>query len=76
MQTAGVASLGVRPTFGGGERVLEVHLFDVQPDLYGTRLRVEFVRRQRGERKFATAAALVEQMARDARRARELLAVH
>ena len=44
----GVASLGVRPTFGGGERVLEVHLLDIDEDLYGMRLRVEFVRRQRG----------------------------
>jgi len=71
---SGVASLGVRPTFGGGERILEVHLFDVRADLYGARLRVEFVRRQRGERRFATAAALVEQMGRDAHRAREILA--
>jgi riboflavin kinase/FMN adenylyltransferase len=70
----GVASLGVRPTFGGGERILEVHLFDARPNLYGVRLRVEFVRRQRGERRFETAAALVEQMGRDARRAREILA--
>ncbi|MGZ6293969.1 MAG: riboflavin biosynthesis protein RibF [Candidatus Limnocylindrales bacterium] len=70
----GVASLGVRPTFGGGERVLEVHLFDVQADLYGERLRVEFVRRQRGERRFGTVAALIGQMDRDAVRAREILA--
>jgi len=71
---SGVASLGVRPTFGGGERILEAHLFDVGPDLYGRRLRVEFVRRQRGERRFGTAAALVVQMERDATRAREILA--
>src|SRR5262249_21373081 len=49
-----VASLGVRPTFGGGERLLEVHLFDFDGDLYGQQLRVEFVRRQRGERKFGS----------------------
>ena len=71
---SGVASLGVRPTFGGGERILEAHLFDVGPDLYGRRLRVEFVRRQRGERRFGTAAALIAQMKRDATRAREILA--
>ncbi|MGH2406968.1 MAG: riboflavin biosynthesis protein RibF [Candidatus Limnocylindrales bacterium] len=69
----GVVSLGVRPTFGGGARVLEVYLLDVDEDLYGQRLRVEFVRRQRGERRFATAAALIKQMGRDAARARVIL---
>jgi small subunit ribosomal protein S15 len=66
----GVASLGVRPTFGEGERLLEVNLFEFDGDLYGRRLRVEFVRRQRGERKFGSVGALVRQMERDAQRAR------
>jgi riboflavin kinase/FMN adenylyltransferase len=69
----GVASLGVRPTFGAGERVLEVHLFDTSEDLYGERLRVEFARRLRGEKRFSSAAALVRQMDRDAARARYVL---
>ena len=70
----GVASLGVRPTFGaGGARVLEVHLFDVNEDLYGRTLRVEFVRRLRGEKRFASAAALVRQMDHDSARARAVL---
>jgi riboflavin kinase/FMN adenylyltransferase len=73
-RAGGVASLGVRPTFGVGARVLEVHLFDFDEDLYGKRMRVEFVRRQRGERRFRSAAALVTQMDRDAARAREILA--
>ena len=69
----GVASLGVRPTFEPGERTLEVHLFDVDDDLYGERLRVGFLRRQRSERRFASAAALVAQMDRDVARARRIL---
>ncbi|CAN5754719.1 bifunctional riboflavin kinase/FAD synthetase [soil metagenome] len=70
----GVASLGVRPTFANdGPRLLEVHLFDFDEDLYGERLRVEFVRRQRGERKFASVPALVHQMDRDATRAQAIL---
>ena len=73
-QADGVASLGVRPTFGIGDRVLEVHLFDFDEELYGQRLRVEFVRRQRGERRFQNAAALVAQMDLDAARARRTLA--
>ena len=71
----GVASLGVRPTFEkGGARMLEVNLFDFDGDLYGRRLRVEFVRRLRGEKRFSSAEQLVRQMDRDARRAREVLA--
>jgi riboflavin kinase/FMN adenylyltransferase len=70
----GVASLGVRPTFGGGARLLEAYLFDFDGSLYGKRIRVEFVRRLRGERKFASADALVRQMDRDAAQARQVLA--
>jgi riboflavin kinase/FMN adenylyltransferase len=69
----GVISLGVRPTFGGGARTLEVFLFDFEGDLYGQRLRVEFVRRLRGEKNFASAAALIGQMELDAARARRVL---
>jgi riboflavin kinase/FMN adenylyltransferase len=69
----GVASLGVRPTFGEGSRLLEAHLFDIDEDLYGQRMRLEFVRRQRGEQRFRDAGSLVTQMHRDAARARTLL---
>jgi riboflavin kinase/FMN adenylyltransferase len=70
----GVASLGIRPQFGGGERILEVHLLDFEGDLYGERLRVEIVRRQRGERRFSSVPALVDQMRQDVARARGILA--
>ena len=69
----GVASLGVRPTFGVGARVLEVFLLDTDEDLYDLRLRVTFVRRQRGERRFEQVGQLVEQMERDVVRARRIL---
>lgn len=72
-RAGGVASLGVRPTFEPGARVLEVYLLDVDEDLYGRQLRVAFVRRQRGERRFPSAQALIEQMGRDTLRAREIL---
>lgn len=70
----GVASLGVRPTFGGGARLFEAHLFDTDADLYGKQLRVEIVRRLRGEKKFTSAESLVRQMAADSERARSVLA--
>jgi riboflavin kinase/FMN adenylyltransferase len=69
----GVASLGVRPTFGVGARVLEVFLLDTDEDLYDLRLRVAFIRRQRGERRFTRIERLVEQMERDVARARRVL---
>jgi riboflavin kinase / FMN adenylyltransferase len=70
-----VASLGTRPTVGGVEPLLEVHVFDFEGDLYGRRLEVEFVERLRDELRFESLAALVEQMHSDAERAREILAV-
>lgn len=70
-----VASLGTRPTVGGGERLLESHLFDYDGDLYGRLLTVRFVARIRDELRFDTLDALVERMHDDARRARALLAV-
>lgn len=71
----GVASLGVRPTIaGGGEMLLEVHLFDFAGDLYGERIEVEFVAKLREEERFADLDALKAQMDRDAAAARRLLA--
>jgi riboflavin kinase/FMN adenylyltransferase len=71
----GVASLGVRPTIaGGGEPLLEAHLFDFDGDLYGQRIEVEFIAKLRNEEKFADLDALRAQMDRDAAEARRILA--
>jgi riboflavin kinase / FMN adenylyltransferase len=66
-------SIGVRPTFrtGRGE-LIEAHILDFDGDLYGHRLRLDFLCRLRGERRFASGEALVEQMAHDVERTREL----
>jgi riboflavin kinase/FMN adenylyltransferase len=68
-------SIGVRPTFltGRGE-LIEAYLLDFDGDLYGTQLCIEFLERLRGERRFASAEALVEQMHRDVERTRVLAA--
>ncbi len=58
-------SVGVRPTFGGGKRVVEAHLIDGADDLYGTRLRLFFVERIRDEERFATSEQLVRRMRQD-----------
>lgn len=70
----GVASVGVRPAVGGGEPLIEVHLFDVDEDLYGQRLETRFVKRLRGEEDFPDLDALVVQMNNDEREARAVLA--
>ena len=72
-RAAAVVSLGTRPTFGGGERLLEAHLLERDDDLYGKRLIVEFVRHLRDQRRYASIDELVAQMGRDAERARTLL---
>lgn len=66
-------SIGVRPTFqtGRGE-LIEAHILDFDGDLYGQRLHLDFLCRLRGERRFATSQALVEQMGRDVQRTREI----
>lgn len=70
----GVASFGRRPTFDDGAPRLETFLFDFSGDLYGRMARVELVAFLRGEAKFASVEALIEQMDRDSIAAREALA--
>ena len=66
-------NVGVRPTFGTGRAVLvEAFLLDTDTDLYGRILTVEFLARLRGERRFESVEALVDQMHRDIERTREL----
>ncbi len=61
----GVANLGVRPTFGTNEPLLEAHLLGFEGDLYGRKLRVDFVGRLREERKFDGLEALKAQIRAD-----------
>jgi riboflavin kinase/FMN adenylyltransferase len=67
-------NVGVRPTFKTGRGLLvEAYLIDFDADLYGQILRIAFVKRLRGERRFETAEALAEQMAQDVEDARNVL---
>lgn len=69
----GVASLGTRPTVNGSEKLLEVHLFDFERDIYGVHVSVEFVHKLRDEERFESLDVLKAQIARDEAAARELL---
>jgi riboflavin kinase / FMN adenylyltransferase len=70
---AAATNVGVRPMFvtGRGE-LIEAFLLDFDGDLYGTRLRVEFLKRLRGEKRFDSVEALVEQMGHDVDEARAI----
>ena len=61
----GLLHLGPRPTFRGSPPSIELHLLDFEGDLYGEPVRVEFLKRLRDVRPFASAAELVEQMKLD-----------
>jgi riboflavin kinase/FMN adenylyltransferase len=67
------ASLGVRPTFGAGERLLEAHLLDFSGDQYGEQVEVKFGKRLRDELAFASPAELSAQIARDVEETRRAL---
>lgn len=69
----GALNIGIRPTFDSGERSVELHILDFEGDLYGGNLTVHLLRRIRGERKFESVGALVEQIGRDLALARSLL---
>lgn len=66
----GVASLGVRPTLGLTACLLETHVFDAKPDLYGRELAIEFHQFLRPQLKFDGLDALAAQMQADGRAAR------
>lgn len=61
----GMANVGTRPTLGEGELRLEVHLFGFSGDLYGEEVRVEFLKKIRDERRFASLEELRAQLSED-----------
>ena len=66
----GIANLGVRPTVGGSERLLEVHIFDFSENLYGSEIEVEFRDFIREEKKFGSVDELRTQIGLDVEKAR------
>jgi riboflavin kinase/FMN adenylyltransferase len=68
-------NVGIRPTFETGRGVLiETYVIDHDADFYGRTLRIAFVKRLRGERRFAGVEELIAQMKRDVEQAREVCA--
>jgi riboflavin kinase/FMN adenylyltransferase len=68
-----VTNIGVKPTFGKGERTIEAHILDFSGELYGQKLTIELVERLRAEAKFAGPEELAVQIKHDVERAKMVL---
>jgi riboflavin kinase/FMN adenylyltransferase len=70
----GVANIGYSPTFEDNEFTVEVHLLDFAENIYGKKIRVNFIQRIRNEKKFANISELKEQIKQDIKTGHEILA--
>jgi riboflavin kinase/FMN adenylyltransferase len=69
----GACNIGVRPTFGGSDETIEVHLLDFDEEILGLTIEIEFRHRLRDEREFDSPEALAAQIRRDIDQAAALL---
>ncbi len=70
-QHNGVANIGYSPTFEDHEFTVEVHILDFKDNIYGEKIRVNFIKRLRDEIKFSNISALIDQIKKDISAARE-----
>jgi riboflavin kinase/FMN adenylyltransferase len=68
-----VTNIGTRPTFGEGERTVEVYLLDFEGRLYSQEIRVELIEQLRAEKRFSSPEELKNQISRDVQQARSIL---
>ena len=68
-----MTNIGKRPTFGGSQPTVEVHVPDYLGDLYGQELKIDIIERLRGEKKFDTVEELKKQIAEDVKQGRAIL---
>ncbi len=68
-----MTNIGRRPTFGGEKSTVEVYIIGYQGDLYGQELKIDIIERLRGEKRFDSAEALRQQIAKDIERGRAVL---
>ena len=73
-QHQGVANIGYSPTFEDHVFTVEVHILDFSDNLYGTNIRINFIKRIRDEIKFSNISELIEQIKLDIAVAREIFA--
>ena len=71
---ASATSIGVRPTFGLSERLVEVHVMDFDHNIYGESIGVEFVSKLRDQESFPSSIELIHQINQDVKDSRRALA--
>ena len=69
-------SIGIRPTFGLTERVVEAHILDFDQNIYGEHITVQFVEKIRDQETFDNLPALITQISEDVSKARITLKDH
>jgi riboflavin kinase/FMN adenylyltransferase len=72
-QFPSATNIGIRPTFGKGEKTVETHLLNYKGDLYGKEIRVEFVQKLRDEQRFPSSEELKAQIEKDVREVEAIL---
>jgi len=73
-QFPSATNIGIRPTFGEGEKTVETHLLNYKGDLYDKEIRVEFVQKLRDEQRFPSSEELKVQIEKDVREVEAILA--
>jgi len=73
-QFPSATNIGIRPTFGEGEKTVETHLLNYKGDLYGKDIRLEFVQKLRDEQRFPSSEELKVQIEKDVREVEAILA--
>jgi len=73
MKLDSITNIGYRPTFGSSRLLIETHIFDFNADIYGKRLRIEFVERIRDEKRFESVDALVAEIRADVEKVTDIL---
>jgi len=68
-----MTNIGKRPTFGDNQRTVEVHILDYGNELYGRKLKIDIIKRLRGERQFDSIEELKKQIAEDVKQGRAIL---
>ena len=69
----GVTNIGFKPTFGNDALSVETHILDFDQNIYGKKIKLNFIKRLRNEKRFSSIEALAAQIKRDIEEARKIL---
>lgn len=61
----GMSNIGIKPTFGGVQKTVEIHILKFTEDIYGEKIEVQFIKRLRDEKKFKNEKELINQLTID-----------